>query len=76
MGDTMRVETITFEVSYKVFDVGEKVRPSSNRCTLEPGVYTVTSCVTPSFPGDYTIVFVEGHRTGVSAEYLVPADGL
>jgi hypothetical protein len=34
---TMRIEEITFTVRYKVFDVGEKVKPTSPRCSLEPG---------------------------------------
>jgi hypothetical protein len=60
----------TFVVEYKMFDVGEKIKPTSNRCPLEEGVYTVVECHAPRFPGDDSVVFVEGRATGVSTEYL------
>ena len=70
----MRWERAIFEVQYKVFDVGEKVTPTSPRCPLDPGVYTVTKCHKPLYEGDETVVFVEGHATGVSGEYLTSVE--
>ena len=67
----MRYETRTFEIKFKVFEVGEKVRPTSPRCPLEPGEYIVTRCVLPLCASDdNSVVFVEGHKYGVSEEYL------
>ena len=61
----------TYLVRYKVFTPGEVVRPTSRRCPLDEGEYVVTRYVPPLSPGDDPIVFVEGHRTGVEAEYLI-----
>ena len=67
----MRTEKYTFEVEYRMFDVGEQVTPTSPRSPLEMGkVYTVTRCVAPFRPLDDSVVFVEGRETGVSADYL------
>ncbi len=60
----------TYLVRYKVFTPGEVVRPTSRRCPLDEGEYVVTRYVPPLSPGDDPIVFVEGRRTGVEAEYL------
>lgn len=60
----------TYLVRYKVFTPGEVVRPTSRRCPLDEGEYVVTRFVPPLSPGDEPIVFVEGRRTGVEAEYL------
>ncbi len=60
----------TYLVRYKVFTPGEVVRPTSRRCPLDEGEYVVTRYVPPLSPGDEPIVFVEGRRTGVEAEYL------
>ncbi len=49
---------------------GDRVTPASSRSALGPGEYVVESCHEPQYPGDDVIVFVEGHRTGVSGEYL------
>jgi len=63
--------TITFEVTYNYFEPGTLVTPTSNRCVVRPGfTYRVTECKEPRFPGDDCIVFVEGHGTGFSTEYL------
>lgn len=70
----MRIEARTFRVEYKMFDVGERIRPTSSRCPLEPGEYVVTSCVAPSSPGDDSTVFVEGEPWGVGTDYLESAD--
>jgi pimeloyl-ACP methyl ester carboxylesterase len=70
----MRIEAKTFRVEYKMFDVGERIRPASSRCPLEAGEYVVTSCVAPSSPGDDSTVFVEGEPYGVGTEYLESAD--
>lgn len=68
----MRTITETWTVTYTVFDVGDKVTPTSASETwLEMGkVYTVTECHEPRNPGDSVTVFVEGVRQGGSAEYL------
>ena len=71
----MQIKTKTFDITYTVFEVGERVTPSSSRCPLDPGVYIITRCIEPRSPGDDdSIVFVEGHDRGISAEYLMPAD--
>lgn len=66
----MKIREITWTETYKEFEVGEKVKPNSNRCPLAFGVYTVTEFFPPLHPGDSSIVFVEGRLTGVSTEYL------
>lgn len=70
----MRIEAKTFRVEYKMFDPGERVRPASPRCPLEPGEYVVTSCVAPGSPGDDSTVFVEGEPHGLGTDYLESAD--
>ena len=70
----MRRETTTWTEEYKVFDNGEKVKPTSPRCPLPPGVYVVTKCHKPMYAGDEVIVFVEGHDTGFSGEYLTAVE--
>ena len=70
----MRMETVTHTETFKVFDVGELVSPTSGRCPLDPGVYVVTQYHRPLFPGDQPTVFVAGRTTGLSAEYLQPSD--
>lgn len=70
----MRREAITFRVEYKMFEPGERIRPTSSRCPLDPGEYVVTSCVAPISPGDDSTVFVEGHQWGVGTEYLESVD--
>ena len=70
----MTRETKTFEVEYKRFDVGEKVKAGSTRCPLEQGkTYEVTEFHAPMFPGEDAIIFVKGEKYGISAEYVVPA---
>jgi hypothetical protein len=70
----MRREAITFRIEYKMFEPGERIRPTSSRCPLGPGEYVVTSCVAPISPGDDSTVFVEGHQWGVGTEYLESVD--
>jgi len=71
----MRIETRTFEVEYKRFEVGERVKSGSSRCPLTPGmVYVVTKWAGPTAPDDIAIVFVKGQKHGISAEYVVPAE--
>jgi len=70
----MRWEKVIYEVQYKVFDIGERVTPTSPRCPLDPGIYTVTKYHGPRHEGDEVVVFVEGHKTGVSGEYLTSVD--
>jgi hypothetical protein len=70
----MRRESITFRTEYKMFEPGERVRPTSVRCPLGPGEYVVTRCVAPISPGDDSTVFVEGRQRGVGTEYLESAN--
>ena len=70
----MRMEQKTFTVEYRMFDVGERVRPSSPRCPLRSGIYVVSRCLAPMFAGEEATVFVEGREHGVSAQYLMAAD--
>ena len=67
----MKRETITWKQEIKVFEVGEKVQPTSPRCPLSPGTYTVVAYHRPLFAGEEPIVFVEGRSFGVSAEHLI-----
>lgn len=66
----MKIETVTYEVQIKVFDVGERVRPTSSRCPLEPGEYVVRSYARPHFPGEDPVIFVYGRDQGLSTEYV------
>lgn len=71
----MRTEKKTFEIAYTMFDVGEKVRPSSKRCSLPDGIYTVTECIAPiTSDQNSSVVFVKGHKYGISGEYLTTAN--
>jgi hypothetical protein len=71
----MTIETKTFEVKYKRFEVGERVKSGSPRCPLAPGqVYVVTRWLGPLTSDDIAIIYVEGRVTGISAEYVVPAE--
>jgi hypothetical protein len=69
----MRIEKITWTEEFRIFEEGDKVKPSSRRCVLDDGVYEVVSCHIPQYPGDEVIVFVKGHECGVSGEYLTLA---
>lgn len=71
---TWHEEQVSFTWRYKVFEVGERVRPTSPRCPLDPGVYTVSKYVRPLFYDDTPVVFVEGRDTGLTVEYLESAD--
>ena len=66
----MRIEEITWTEKYKMFEVGERIVPTSRRCSLNPGIYVVTKCVAPICAGDESVVFVEGRDTGISTEYV------
>ena len=68
----MEIKTVTYTETYKMFEVGERIRPTSPRCSLEPGEYIVTKCIAPLFAGEESVVFVEGHKYGISTEYLEP----
>ena len=64
--------TCTLELEWTVFEPGDQVSPTSSRCPLEPGIYTVTEFFPPLLPYcQEGTVFVEGHKYGVSAEYLI-----
>ena len=67
----MKLREITYTQTYKEFEVGEKVRATSNRCPLlMDRVYTVTEFSPPRYPGDGGVIFVEGRLTGLSTEYV------
>ena len=70
----MRIETKTVTFEYKVFYVGERIRPTSTSSTLEDGIYIVTEYCEPIYNGDEAVVFVQGHQYGIGTEYLLPAD--
>ena len=71
----MRFVEKTVTITYKEFEVGELVKPSSPRCVLPQGVYRVTKFLAPMVPHETDgIVFVEGRSTGISAEYLMPVE--
>ena len=72
----MKLKEITFTVTYKEFEKGEKVRPTSSRCPLSPGEYVITECHPPLCAGDETIVFVEGREHGLSAEYITSVNDI
>lgn len=67
----MTRRTKTFEVSYNFFEPGTLVTPTSTRCVLNvEQAYRITECHEPMYAEDEAICFVEGHRCGVSTEYL------
>lgn len=56
----------------KVFAVDDIVQPTSHRCPLPPGEYRVIEFIEPIVPFElFGTVFVEGHKFGVGAEYLI-----
>lgn len=70
----MRMETIDLKVTYKVFDIGEKVRPSSIRCPLPYGTYTVVKFCVPQSSGECSGVFLAEREYGVDTTYLEPVE--
>ena len=68
------IKVIKFEQSYNYFERGTKVRPTSTRCPLREGVYTVVSCTEPLYPGDEAVCFLEGRECGIMTEYLTEAE--
>lgn len=72
-GEPMKIIEKTITVRYREFEPGDHVTPSSIRSALDLGtVYTVTSFHHPLVESGETsgIVFVEGRKHGVDAEYL------
>lgn len=69
----MRYAEKSFPVRYKVFDVGERVSPTSSRCPLEPGIYTVTRYIEPRAADDKPMVFLAGRWASFDATHLGPA---
>lgn len=70
----MKIEEKTFTntVRYKMFDVGELIVPVSPRAPLCAGPYKVVRCLPPDCVDDEAIVFVEGHKFGMTSEYYGP----
>jgi len=66
----MKLEIYEWTREVKIFEKGDKVTPTSNRCALDAGVYVVERCIPPLVPGADVIVFVEGRDVGVSGKYL------
>ena len=71
----MDIKTFTWTETHSIYEVGDRVTPTSNRHELEMGkTYTVTECIEPCYAGDVVTVFVEGQETGVGGEYLTLVD--
>ena len=70
----MRRTEITETRRYKLFDVGERVIPTSRRSGLDEGVYVVTRCTPPLYFEDHATVFLEGHTHGFDTYYLTSVD--
>lgn len=72
----MRMETRTWDEEYRMFDVGERIRPqATSRAPLLPGVYTVTRCEPPLGPMERGAwVWVEGRQHPVQTTYLTAAE--
>lgn len=67
----MRIITKQVEMSYKEFDIGEVVRPSSSRCPLPPGDYIVAGFLPPCLPYELdSFVQLKGVPNWVEATYL------
>lgn len=63
-----------FVVSYNYFEPGTYIVPTSTRCVLAhkngPLLFKVVRCHEPLCAEGGAIVFVEGHASGIDAEYL------
>ena len=68
----MKTESYTITVEYKVFDVGEKVRPNSPRACISPGIYTVKEYSHPNSGEDAGSIILEEEPTGYSSYYFSP----
>ena len=64
----------TFELEYNYFEVGTQVVPASEHCPLMRGTYTVVHCEEPQTIDDECTVFIEGHPTGINADYMKELD--
>lgn len=71
----MDVKTFTWTETHSIYEVGDRVTPTSNRSKLEMGkTYVVTECIEPQYAGDVVTVFVEGEEIGVYGHWLTLAD--
>ena len=66
----MRIERTTFTQEYKVFAIGERIRPCSRRSGLPDGVYVVTDYHPPLESSEVGVVFVAGEQYGMDACYF------
>ena len=66
----MRIKRATFTQEYKVFAIGERIRPCSRRSGLPDGVYTVTDYYPPLESSEVGVVFVAGGQYGMDACYF------
>ena len=68
----MKIKSETITVTWRAFEPGDLVVPSSPRSVLEQGkVYKVSYFLDPCLPYDTLgVVFVEGHKYGLNPEYL------
>ena len=65
----IKSETITFE--WKAYEPGDRVKPSSPKCSLPPGIYTVRKFYDPSLPFECDgTVILEGRKFGFNASHL------
>lgn len=72
----MRLITVTETKTFKVFDPGEQIIPTSILAALPPpGPYEVLYCYIPTRIDDDAVVFVKGHEFGMSTEYWDIVDG-
>ena len=72
----MRLMELTETRSYKLFDVGERVKPTAGvmRCDLERGIYVVMRCEPPLYLEDEASVILDGQSGWYSTKYLISID--
>ena len=70
----MRIVVEQIEVSYKMFEPGEKVMAASPRSSLDQNkVYVVVKCWRPLIPGEDSAIQIEGDNDRWhSTQYVIP----
>lgn len=67
----MKTKTKTVEITYKIFEPGDLVVPTSHRFPLPHNVYVVTEFYEPNVPHELDgTVFLKDRQFGQSAEFL------
>lgn len=66
----MTSKTVTVEITFNVFKRGDKVKPSSSRSALPPGIYTVSKFYEPKVPYelDGTVFVASGLYPAIHSE--------